>query len=308
MEKNLDYLFNNVSLYTKDIFKIFELKDNKYFLNDAELKRFNEYIGVDKDKLVAYCHKCKKEFPFDVEKNILKIKDNESGIMILTTVFFNAPSGRYDFETGSIYGSMPPYLKENLLNNRICYIEYKMKCTNDDNHIYLMIISIEFNDGMFIVRKIGQNPSMLSIKGFDFDKYKKILEKLNSYEDYKKADLSNIDHFYVGAYAYLRRIFEKMISYYLGDKKLEDNHMDTKIEAVKENFDPRIRDLLKNLYGILSKSIHELDEDESREYYGYLKAIIDMQLEFMNTEEEKEKQTKELQEVIGRITNIVKKK
>lgn len=49
-----------------------------------------------------------------------------------------------------------------------------------------MMISIELRNGKFIVRKIGQNPSMLTVKGFDFDKYKKILEKINAYDNYKK--------------------------------------------------------------------------------------------------------------------------
>ena len=65
---------------------------------------------------------------------------------------------------------------------------------------------------------------------------------------------------------------------------------------------------MKNIYGILSKSIHELDEKDSEEYYEKLKAVIDMQLEYIYTEEEKEKQSKDLESVIGKITNSVKKK
>ena len=103
----------------------------------------------------------------------------------------------------------------------------------------------------------------------------------------------------------MRRIFEKLILFYLGEAKLDDNHMDTKINFVKDKFDPRIRGLLKNLYGILSKSIHELDEDESKEYYIYLKTVIDMQLEYMNTEEEKEKQSKRLGKILNEIAGLI---
>ena len=103
------------------------------------------------------------------------------------------------------------------------------------------------------------------------------------------------------------------------DIKLKDDHMDTKIDAVKDKFDPRIKGLLKNLYGILSKSIHELDEDQSKEYYIYLKTVIDMQLEYMNSEEEKEKQSeykrnqkpivdmKYINEVCKRVEKEIKK-
>ena len=307
MERNLNYLFNNVSLYTKEEFRVFELKDNKYELNNDELKRFNKYIGINKNKIVTLCYKCKMEFPFNVEKRFFNEISSSMSVLILTKDHEKALGGRFECKSGTVFGVMPPYPREYLLDGEIWYVEYCMKCTKDYAHKYVMMLSIELKEGKFIVRKIGQNPSMLTVKGFDFDKYKRILERLNAYEDYKKADLSNADHFYVGAYAYLRRIFEKMVKHYLKDRKLDDEHMDTKIEEVKEYFDPRVQKLLKNLYGILSISIHELEEEESKEYYEYLKAIIDMQLEFMNTEEEKLTQSKELESIISKITNLVKK-
>lgn len=306
MEKNLDFLFNDVPLYTKEKFIVFKKENEKYNIDHDEFEKFKNYIGIEKDKIVTYCHKCKKEFPFDVRKRFIYNIDYSTDTLMITSNFSNAPGGRIDCKSGNIFGGLPPYSSEFILDNKIWYVEYEMICTNDNKHKYYMMISIELKDKKFIVRKIGQNPSMLTEKGFDFDKYKKILENLNAYEDYKKADLSNADHFYVGAYAYLRRIFEKMIRYYLKDKSIPDDHMDTKIEAVKEEFDPRIRSLLKNLYGILSIGIHELDEEQSKEYYEYLKTIIDMQLEYMNTEEEKNKQSKELEGIISKITNLIK--
>ncbi len=51
-----------------------------------------------------------------------------------------------------------------------------------------MFISIELKDGKFIVRKIGQNLPILTIEGFDFDRYKKILKEINAYEDYKRQN------------------------------------------------------------------------------------------------------------------------
>ncbi len=202
-------------------------------------------------------------------------------------------------------GLQPPYEQQDLINNKIWYIEYYFTCTNNNRHKYMMMISIELKDGKFIVRKIGQNPSMLTVKGFDFDKYRKFLDKINAYDDYKKADLCNSEHFYVGAYAYLRRIFEKMIKFYLGDTELKDDHMDTKIDAVKNKFDPRVNKILKNLYGILSISIHELDENQSKEYYTYLKAVIDMQLEYVKSEDEKDKQSKDLEGILNKIKNHI---
>ena len=136
--------------------------------------------------------------------------------------------------------------------------------------------------------------------------YKKQLDDINAYEDYKKADLSNADHFYVGVYAYLRRIFEKIINKYLDEQEIKDNHMNTKINMVKDKFDSMMHKLLKNLYEILSISIHELDEEQSKEYYVYLKTIIDVQLENVKIESDKGNQSKTLESVINKIKKDIK--
>lgn len=309
-EQGIDYLFNEVSLYAKETFDVFELKDKQYHLKKEELIKFLYYIGASQDKLVTYCHKCKKEFPFDVNRKIFEFYDNDITVdsaIYITKVAGQFGRGRLEITEGRIDGLQPPYNIDYLEDNRIWYVEYFFTCTNNNMHNYMMMVSIELKDGKFIVRKIGQNPSMLTVKGFDFDKYKKFLDNINAYEDYKKADLCNAEHFYVGAYAYLRRIFEKMIVYYLGDTELKDDHMDTKIDAVKNKFDPGVNKMLKNLYGILSISIHELNEEESKEYYTYLKAVIDMQLEYIKSEAEKDKQSKDLEGILSKIANFVKK-
>lgn len=302
---DLNYLFNDISLYTKDIFNIFELSGEDYIINEDEYKRYLSYIGVNQSKIISYCHCCKKEFPFSIKKELFSFLGNSKNNSSYMDIILGNNNDIQFYMNGGIYGTVGPYSKEILKLEQIWYIEYFFECTNNKEHLYIMVISIELKNGKFIVRKVGQNPSMLTIKGFDFDKYKKYLEKINAYSDYKKADLSNADHFYVGAYAYLRRVFEKMINDYLDGVKLPDNHMDTKIEAAKDKFDNRVQKLLKNLYGVLSISIHELDEEESKKYYNYLKAVIDMQLEYIKTESEKEEQSKELEGVLSQIVNMV---
>ena len=308
---NLNNMFNNNSLYSKEVFKVFKLKGEVYELDKREFSNFKNYIGCGQDKIVTFCHKCKKEFPFEANKRYINFyRDNFNASLNMPLSKDSNRAVRLDIKSGSIFGLILPCSKDEFYENQIGYIEYSFTCKNDSSHVYLMFISVEFNNGEFTVRKVGQNPSMLTVKGFDFDKYKKQLDRINAYEDYKKADLSNADHFHVGAHAYLRRIFEKLINWYVDEYniKLSDDRMKTKIDSVKQYFDPRINKLLKNLYSILSVSIHELDEDESKDYYSYLKAIIDMQLEYEYTEEEKAKQSSQLSAVIGKIESSLKKK
>lgn len=308
---SIEEIFNNESLYSKKEFKLFTLDSEKYNYNEDKALEMNDYLGLKVKKIVTTCNKCKKEFPFDVEKKCIGFLtdiNQATESMEVTEYFQNAPSGRIDINSGHLWGGMPPYPKDKLLNYNKWYIEYQFTCTNNPTHKYLMILSIEQKLDTFIIKKVGQDPSMLDVHGYNFDKYKKQLERLDAYEDYKKADLSKTDQFYVGAYAYLRRIFEKMLNRYLKkyNIKTEDDHVETKIKTVKEYFDPRIKDMLKNLYGILSKSIHELDENQSKNYYDYLKAVIDIQLEYEFTEAEKEKQTKELNSVLNKIASDIK--
>lgn len=315
-KKDINYLFNEVSLYTKEEFNVFNIKNEMYEIDEEEFQKFCEYIGSNQNRLISYCHKCKKEFPFDIGLNFFESSLHfDENVCIPITMSSIKKLGMSTYSTradinlikGNISGNLPPYEKNIVLNNKIYYLKYKFYCTNNSSHEYIMLISIETKDGKFIVRKIGQNPSMLTVKGFDFDRYKKFLEKIDGYDDYKKADLSFADHFYAGAYTYLRRIFEKIIRYYLKDVKLEDDHMSTKIEKVKDYFDPRINSYLKSLYEILSKGIHELSEEESKNYYEYLKAIIDMQLEYIKTENDKDEQSKNLGTNLNRIINLLNK-
>lgn len=305
MDKDFNYLFNEVTLYTKEEFKIFKQNDNLFESNKDEIVRFIEYIRPN-GKLITQCHKCKKEFPFNVNYDINYF---DNGNMFHTDSFKLNNRSRLSI-TGNIMEGMGIVAKTtasstNELAHNIYYIVYDCTCTNNNNHNYFMMISIEFYKGVVKVRKIGQNPSMLTLKGYDFDKYKKQLKELNAYEEYKKADISFSQHLYVGAFAYLRRIFEKMVMEYLNGQQLSDEHMDTKITAVKHKFDPTIQPLLKNMYGILSASIHEISEELSKEYYEDLKTIINIQLEFIKTEQDKQELGKELHNNLSRIKSRI---
>lgn len=306
---NLNSVFNDEDLYAKHVFSLFRLKNGKYELDGESLEKFIMYLGIGERKLITYCKTCKKEFSFDVRTrvgyNLMQAHPQTNSITI-TSDTLGRINGELNLIIGYISGDEPPYDKEFLPEYNKWYIEFQFTCNNDSSHRYIMIVSIEQNYGDFIVRKIGQDPSILDVHGFDFEKYKVFLNSINAYSDYKKADLSFAEHFYVGAFAYLRRVFEKMVNKYLEGISITDNHMDKKIEAIQDKFDSRIRGLLKNLYGILSVSIHELDEDESKEYYEYLKAIIDIQLEYEKTEKDKENQALRLQSTISKIASGIK--
>ena len=304
MEKDLNYLFNEVPLYVKNEFKIFDnTGENTYVLNKKECDKFVKMFGSNNTKLITRCVKCKKEFPFYVYiKGLVNSYDP-----VKLSKKFEGSFIYYDYKNESIISKSVELLSNNMIDGNIQYFDYTFVCANDDKHVYKMLISIEINIDTLILRKIGQNPSMIKVKGYDFDKYKHQLEKFDAYDEYCKATLCYNERFSVGAFAYLRRVFEKMLNFFCNGIILQDDHVKTKINAVGNSFDPRIRASLSNMYGILSASIHCIKEEESQEYYEDLKAVIDMQLEYLKTEEEKAQQTKNLQSTLDRISNSYKK-
>lgn len=305
--KDLNYIFNEMPLYSNETFYILKLKSNaEYEVDKNEIKKLFKYLNTDNGKVITNCIWCDKEFSFNYNYAMYLMNMGENIVECSNIDIAYSQEGTLNFRItdGLIWGRVNMQILNNNLIEENYYLTYYISCNNIPNHVYSMNLLIRVQKNKIVVTKIGQYPSILSVKGFDFDKYKKQLKKYNAYEDYKNADLSMANNFFAGAYTYLRRVYEKQLNFYIDKDKptLVDDRTETKIKAVKGNFDPRIHEHLKNLYSILSIGIHELDEEESKTYYEYLKMMIDMQLQFEKVKEETDKQT---QTINAKISNIV---
>lgn len=309
---DLNFVFNEMPIYSKETFNILcEEEKGIYKIDETEINRFLNYINTKSGKIITNCIWCDKEFSFNYFRDLYTIERSYVKETNKIRIAFLDNEGLYISLLNEIIdGNINKQILENDLIEKNYYMTYYINCNNIPKHIYSLYLFIKVQRDKIIVTKIGQYPSMLSVKGFDFDKYAKQLKKYNAYDDYKNADLSMSNNFHAGAYTYLRRVYEKQLNFYVDKDKpqLSDNRTETKIKAVKENFDPRIHEHLNNLYGILSIGIHELDEDESKDYYEYLKAMIDMQLQFEKMKDEEEKQSKTLNTKISNIVSKLKKR
>ena len=79
----------------------------------------------------------------------------------------------------------------------------------------------------------------------------------------------------------VKRVLEKIvITKYINKNDKNDNaDFKDKIKNVIDEFDEDIRDILKNTYGLLSKGIHELDENECLKHFDTLKEIVEILLD-----------------------------
>ena len=113
----------------------------------------------------------------------------------------------------------------------------------------------------------------------------------------------------VGSFVYLRRMFEKLIfqTYKENQKNISEDmesfkakKMGDKIDVLK-SFLPSQLIKMKVIYGILSKGIHELDDEVCLSYFNPLKLSIELILEQKIEEKKKADKDKLVDQEIQKI-------
>jgi len=177
----------------------------------------------------------------------------------------------------------------------------KFKCSRVPGHEIYFLFQIKSKQ----VFKIGQFPSHADISLPEILKYRKVL-KDDDYKELHRAVGLVAHGVGIGAFVYLRRIFEKLIenSHVIAASQKEWDEdaysrcrMSERIALLKDHL-PDFLVQQKALYGILSKGIHELTEQECLEAFPVVKLgielILDEQIEKKKREEKLKAATKEL--------------
>lgn len=177
----------------------------------------------------------------------------------------------YNVRANNIFGTW---------TNRIHQIN--LVCTRVESHQMQFSVYLTQNQ----LFKIGQYPSIADISMPDLRKYREVLSK-DKYKELNRG-VGLITHgIGVGAFVYLRRIFEDLIeeshkkqSTTVGwdEETFQRSRMDEKIELLKSSL-PSFLVESRKLYSILSKGIHELTEDECLEYFPTVKLGVELILD-----------------------------
>lgn len=145
-------------------------------------------------------------------------------------------------------------------------------------HVYEFFFSYREDEK---IEKIGQIPSIADISGADIRKYKPLLRG-GYFEELTKANGLISHGIGIGSFTYLRRIFEKLINDHRAEHEKETGapidgfvtmRMEEKIAALKDVL-PKALVRNRATYGILSKGIHELSEEECKLYFPVVRAAI----------------------------------
>jgi hypothetical protein len=168
-------------------------------------------------------------------------------------------------------------------------------CARHDVHtlqIFLDVMVVEGKDGVAALKlsKIGQLPSKLDLLSNDLTSYKKVADPIDL-KELHSAVLSHANGFHIAAFAYLRRVFERRLE--IAHNRARENpawddgnydrrtmRMEERIKALGDYLPKFLLDN-RSIYGILSKGIHELTEEECEEAY----AALDVGVRFILDEE-----------------------
>lgn len=188
-------------------------------------------------------------------------------------------------------------------------LPFRFVCTLNPEHHLDYIVTTHSNT----MRKIGQYPSVADLAFPELDAYKKDISAEDR-KELRRAIGLYAQGIGVGSYVYLRRVFERIIDkakdYAIEDHKfnLEDYQkakMDQKVKMLRDYL-PSVLTANKEIYGIISKGIHGLAEEDCIEYFPIMQEAIFMILRQWKQKREELEATKAITSKIAKIAEKVK--
>lgn len=261
---------------------------NKNIILEHELTKFKDLVRRT-FKLIAYCPTCKRELVFNANKELSSKPPTVGGVPEVINVTYS------------------------YLNKPATLI---FECSNDNSHkmVFFILLLKNPNSDEYVFMKIGQFPSMADIEFARKEKYKSYQKVLGSQmQEFTKAIGLASHGVGNGSFVYLRRIFESLIEETHKKAKNEQGwdedtysrmRMEDKIKALANYLpSPLVNDY--QLYGILSKGIHELTEQDCLDYFPVVKMgielILDDILENLEKQEKLMRYEMEKQKILGLI-------
>ena len=202
-------------------------------------------------------------------------------------------------------GNRPPRFVEK--NNYI--FKHEFSCSRNKEHKLFFFFLIHNRT----IKKIGQYPSLADLATIEIRKYRSILGN-DLWLEFSKAVGLTSHGIGIGAFVYLRRIFEnlveeahqKQIAFNGWDEDLyKKSRMDEKISLLKHSL-PDFLVENKSVYSILSKGIHELKEDECLGIFPKIKLGIELILDEKLEQLQREKKIKLASKEIGELNHNLK--
>jgi hypothetical protein len=259
----------------------------------AEMQKYLSKSEYTDNNIDCYCVNCETNRVF---KYINCEVREETG-----TIRMNI----FDDNTGRSRKITPEKAFNEFLNRR-----YSLTycCTREKAHTIIFDLITTDNQ----IMKVGQFPSIADMTIPEIKKYRTILGK--QYRDFSKAVGLFANGIGIGSFVYLRRIIENLVQdkFSQASSVLDISadifsklHFDEKIDKLKDYL-PELLVSNKNFYGIVSKGIHELSEEECLSMFPYIKMGIELILDNILAEKENAKKSKEFQKFVSETKGKLK--
>lgn len=264
-------------------------------------------------RMSVYCKKCKAERVFSMKPYIYFSENTQECYSHMLSERLMDVQKQNILKNISALGEVGS--KENMvwkwndqeIEEASRILVFKFVCSMNDEHHLDYIVCTEGNR----FQKIGQYPSVADLTFPELDAYKHVISK----EDRK--ELGTAIGLYAsgvgaGSYVYLRRILERLVyqakeaaADAIDNEMFEQARVAEKIKML-EGYLPDI--LVKNttIYGILSKGIHELSEEECRKHFPVVKECIYQILGMWESLRKRQADEAALNKALNAITTSIK--
>lgn len=281
------------------------LKDplfTEYPLEDADRMDLLNLLFYAKDKdsfnnlkiIDSYCTICKKDTTFTSEDSS-ENEQQELSNLVMSAGMYSTFSGEKRKIT----------LIEDL--EKKCLFIRKFNCPRkpfDSAHSQIFIFRVI---GTTLI-KVGQHPTLADLSKEELKKYRKIDDE--TFSELNRAVGLSTHGIGIGSFVYLRRVIEKHILYPKIQELITEGII-TAEQVSKSDFKEKIQlakdklpdFLVKNskIYSILSKGIHELDEEECKGLFPILRTAIEIVLDEEIEKNEKAKKNKLISEQLNKF-------
>lgn len=188
------------------------------------------------------------------------------------------------------------------------FTSFKLNCVRNDYTIRVYVLLESDGNNEFILKKVGQYPSIADLHISKIREYDKVLDRTRIKEITKAVGLA-ANGVGIGSFVYLRRVFEFLIEDAhkmakndndWNEEEYQKSRIIEKIELLKLHL-PEFLVANKTMYGILSKGIHSLEEDECLAYFDALKVGIEL---ILDEKVDQQNKMKKIQEAQTRLSSI----
>ena len=287
---------------------------DSFAITKENIKELCDLVG-GKVRISEYCVECGEMRVFSLQPIMFvheddnkklheySLEDSLQRIQVSQELASMPSLGMSNVKRAEWYWSSP------LTDDAVRIIIFSFACTMDNKHHLDYIVKTEGNEMM----KIGQFPSVADLSFPMLDEYKKDIDDQSRKELHRAIGL-HAQGIGVGSYVYLRRVFERILEAAKVEAESEgivdiseydSMKVSERIKLLKDYLPDMISSNPK-IYGIVSKGIHEMSEEECNKYFPVLRNSILLILDQWAEKRKKQELAKDLQASINAIVSELK--